>query len=357
MDPLPQYGSHAFIPYFDSSTSLDAPLTLLNTSTWTYCGPLLTSSATSLPPSFHTWVSSTIRGPFLPRLLPFLRFLHGFLSQAGTQHYWLTIRATRPTSKYDTTRWHTDDLFFDHDGEKDRVEPGHASKRRKSSRRRKRKEDVAKRTYWKLATTLLGPSTLFLKDGMRARHTQRAAKRAECAKQGEHTCTQFRCLGCLDAVEAVRQTLAAEFAHEEVERPQYGEVAFFRLGDEEGAVHSEPACREDRIFVNVVPGTEEELKALMGRWGLSFPRAWCFGVPVAFDDDKLETVRGDSPLENESSDVDTISETRSSTSNMSMNMREEYSEWLEEKGFHFAEVFGQKGGAVGACGVRIEISI
>jgi hypothetical protein len=59
-------------------------------------------------------------------------------------------------------------------------------------------------------------------------------------------------------------------------------MAFFRLGDDEGAVHSEPVCDTDRIFVNVIPGTEEELTSLMARWGMEFPRAWCFGVPVGF---------------------------------------------------------------------------
>jgi hypothetical protein len=35
----------------------------------------------------------------------------------------------------------------------------------------------------------------------------------------------------------------------------------------------------DRIFVNVVPGSDEELKGLLAKWGLEWPRAWCFGVP------------------------------------------------------------------------------
>lgn len=202
-----------------------------------------------------------------------------------------------------------------------------------------------------MASTLLGPGTLFLKDGVRARRIQRQAKQAECNKRGEHTCTQFRCLGCLDAVEAVRQTLAMEFANEEVESPEHGEVAFFRLGDEEGAVHSEPPCHTDRIFINVVPGTEDELKALMGRWGLGFPRAWCFGVPVAFDEKDLPTSLASptlSPTESagfsmkgESNDERSESW---SLSTMSMNLKEEYTEWLKEKGFQFAQIFGQMGG-------------
>ncbi|KAF2021274.1 hypothetical protein BU24DRAFT_416933 [Aaosphaeria arxii CBS 175.79] len=354
MDPLPQYGSHAFIPYLENpppaSNASPPPTkpspspapTLLNTSTWTYCGPLLSPSAESLPPSFHTWSQTTFTTPLLPRLLPLLSFLHSFLSAARAQNYWLTIRATKPTNEYDTVRWHTDDVFFDYDGEKDRLGPDPT-----------RSSTPGSRGYWKLATTLLGPGTLFLKDGVRARRIQRDAKRAECERRGEHTCTQFRCLGCLDAVEAVRKTLAREFADEEVERTGFGEVAFFRLGDEEGAVHSEPKCDVDRVFINVVPGSEEELKALMERWGLGFPRAWCFGVPVGFGEESADAIgvdgakdiesRADTPVEQQGQPANQHDKDDRgwSLSTMSMNLRNEYMDWLKDKGFQFAQIFGQ----------------
>ncbi|KAF2113789.1 hypothetical protein BDV96DRAFT_578331 [Lophiotrema nucula] len=352
MDPLPQYSSHAFIPYLPTSSPLSPtstrsstsstsskivediplidilpPVSLLNTSSWTYCGPLLQADASTLPSSFHTWAQSTIAGPILPRLLPFLEFLQTFLSRAGAQHYWLTIRATKPTTEYDTVRWHTDDIFFDPPGEKDRFGSSQTQWTPNNKRR-----------YWKLATTLLGPGTLFLKDGASARRIQRAAKQKECSKRGEHTCSSFRCLGCLDAVEAVRHTLAEQFMHEEVERPKYGDVAFFRLGDTEGAVHSEPACNIDRIFVNVVPGSEEELKSLMARWGLNYPRSWSFGVPVAFDNEAISALPASSRVAAaRRQDVDVVAE---SPSTMSLNMREEYTEWLRKKGFLFGQVFG-----------------
>lgn len=386
MDPLPQYPDHAFIPYLSPPSSPTSPISLssdistpavdlppiilLNTSTWTYCGPLLPLTPSALPPSFHTWSASTITGSFLPRLLPFFRFLNTFLKEAGAQHYWLTIRATKPTTEYDTVRWHTDDLFFDYDGEKDRL--GLDQKQRQKRRRRKKNPG-----YWKLATTLLGPGTLFLRDGTHARRTQRAAKAAECASRGEHTCTDFRCLGCLDAVEAVRQTLAKSFEHEVVESPEYGEAAFFRLGDEEGAVHSEPPCHTDRIFVNVVPGSEDELRGLMGRWGMgAFPRSWCFGVPMGFagfegvapsvslerplprslpialgvtqlgghEEDEDEDDEGDGDVVMITARDSINDDARSvTTSTMSLNLREEYTDWLREKGFQFSQIFGQAG--------------
>lgn len=368
MDPLPQYSSHEFISYLSSNpsssesttpltssplssediplrdlsppTSTLPPLALRNTSTWTYCGPLLPLEPAALPPSFHAWSETTINGSLLPRLLPFLRYLNSFLRDAGAEHYWFTLRATKPTNEYDTVRWHTDDIFFDYDGDEER--------------RRDRNRGGKRKGYWKLATTLLGPSTLFLKDDTAARRKQRDAKQAESEKRGDHTCASMRCLGCLEAVESVRHRLARDLADDEVESPRYGEVAFFRLGDEEGAVHSEPPCHEDRIFVNVVPGSKDELSSLMARWGLSYPRAWCFGVPVAFEDYQesesaapasSRAVRAESPIEEHELKLDNCDKGVDgkdwSPSTMSLNLRDEYQEWLKKKGFQFAHVFGQ----------------
>lgn len=366
MDSLPQYGSHAFIPYLSprlppTKDSIELSvlqpdserLTLHNTSSWTYCGPLLAPDGSQLPHSFHTWSASTVSSPsaLLDRLIPFLRFLSSFLQDAGANNYWLTIRATKPTNEYNTVRWHTDDIFFDHDGETDRLD-GRSFGPHKAKRN----------GYWKMATTLLGPPTLFLKHGVAARRVQRQAKRAECEKRGAHTCSQFRCLGCQDAVEAVRQTLAEKFAKQAIESPAYGEVAFFRLGDEEGAMHSEPACHTDRIFINIVPGTKSELAALLGRWGLEYPRAWTFGVPVAFNAEALpltnekvhDAQRADSPIVGQSdlvvadkpSDCADASSERclSTMSTMSITLRTEYADWLAKKGFRFAKLFGHSHG-------------
>ncbi|KAF2269405.1 hypothetical protein CC78DRAFT_529196 [Lojkania enalia] len=348
MDPLPQYPSHAFIPYLSSTASSSRstasttssappgalpPISLLNTSTWTYCGPLL---STTLPPSFHSWSASTIAGPLLPRLLPFLAFLRDFLPRAGVYNYWLTIRATKPTPDYDTPRWHTDDNLLDVDVLKDRV--GLDQHRRDGSGSGTSNRKAA---CWKIVTTVLGPHTLFLRDGPRARKVLRRTKRDVCMHRGEHVCTSLRCQGCFDTVEAIRQTLAQQLVSDETESPTFGEAAFFRLGDVEGAVHSEPPCHTDRIFINVVPGSEDELRALMARWGLRFPRAWCFGVPVMFDEEGLRDLSTADASKRKDVPEDTAGETSPST--MTMNLKEEYSEWLRLKGFQFAQIFGQSG--------------
>lgn len=63
-----------------------------------------------------------------------------------------------------------------------------------------------------------------------------------------------------------------------------GECCFFKVGDGVGAVHSEPRMDGgERVFVNIVPGREEELREIMGKWGMEeWPRAWCLGVPGGF---------------------------------------------------------------------------
>ena len=62
---------------------------------------------------------------------------------------------------------------------------------------------------------------------------------------------------------------------------------FFRVGEKEGAVHSEPRSHGDRIFVNVVPGKEVDLKCLMTKWGIEFPRAWCVGLPFYLEEGSI----------------------------------------------------------------------
>lgn len=297
LDPLTQYGPYAFIPY-SSSANTDVgtePLTVNFTSTWTYCGPLLSGSPDSLPKNFHTWAykAFSTKPAFLARLLPLLSHLETFLPTVGAQHYWITIRATKPTNEFDMPRWHTDDIFF---GLPTREEmEALASTSKKSATTHTCASHSSSPRYWKLCTTLLGPSTLFLSNTEHALSTLRARKIAEQDPEDPHTCTSMRCMRCQDASQRIRETLADCLASEPMESPAHGEVAFFRVGDDEGAVHSEPPCTEDRIFINVVPGTEEELKGLMRRWGMEFPRAWCLGVPVGADDLSVEGMEGDVP--------------------------------------------------------------
>ncbi|PGH12665.1 hypothetical protein AJ79_04165 [Helicocarpus griseus UAMH5409] len=271
------------IPYTTpSQSSPTGPIRLKLSSTWTYCGPLLTLPNQTLPASFHTWAEQTIAGSLLPYLTPFLNFVHDFLLKNNLSHYWLTIKATKGTDEFDIPRWHTDDLFYS----KDRPTPLYGS----SSNKGRPDLSQAGETKWKLATALLGPGTLFLTSPARTRAVHNGIKQSVRDENKGHVCPQVRCVGCATAADTVRQRLAEEFRDAGFVQAGPGECTFFRVGDEEGAVHSEPPCHGDRIFVNVVPGREEELRELMRRWGMEFPRAWCLGLPLQFGEGQVRDV-------------------------------------------------------------------
>ncbi|KAF1925027.1 uncharacterized protein M421DRAFT_71042 [Didymella exigua CBS 183.55] len=271
MDSLPKHGAYKFLPYASTTAPPPPSLKIKHTSTWTYCGPLLTPA--SLPPSLQTWSTHATSSPssLAQHLHPLLTFLHTFLRGAGVQHYWLTLRATLPTHEYDTRRWHVDDDFFSAVGSAARDAPSFVMK-------------GGDKGGWKLCATLLGAPTLFLPPSSNATalSTLRSVARCEAAKR-PHTCSSIRCAGCFDTGLAVRRVLAALFADKEMVQAKAGEVVLFCTGGEQGAVHSEPMCDAERVFVNIVPGSEAQLRALMGRFGMVFPRAWSLGVPVCAD--------------------------------------------------------------------------
>lgn len=312
----------------------DNPVTLNESSSWTYCGPFLTLEENSLPSSFHTWAKATVNGSLLIPLFSFLAYVHEFLAANNLAHYWLTIRATQGSTEFDIPRWHTDDLFFS---------PLAATKPKSTStsflsrklrfttqnyhphpqgeiQQRNNNQHTRKPDYdalnpfihpqpseaqppprnaqiitsntnppdWKLCTTLLGPGTIFINSRRNlARTIQRTTKTAVANENPGHICLSIRCVGCASAAETVRTRLATDLKSHQTVQSQRGECAFFRVGEEEGAVHSEPRSHGDRIFVNVVPGDERDLRCLMAKWGMEFPRAWCVGLPLQIEGEEV----------------------------------------------------------------------
>ncbi|GAP83710.2 hypothetical protein SAMD00023353_0501030 [Rosellinia necatrix] len=255
------------------STSPDPDLHVAHNTYWSYCGPLLVDSK-NLPANFHEWALATLSGSLLPRLMPFLRFANGVLKEHGLDHYWLTIRATKATSEFDKPRWHTDNTFFAPGGGGFRV----------MQRQSEGSGTLGWQTDWKVCTALLGPPTMFIpsEHQAEARRTQRATKRA---LETEHDCNSIRCIACAATSDAVREQLAVELEPMGVAQAAPGECAFFGLGHENGAMHSEPCMSGgDRIFVNIVPGKENELKSLVAKWGMeSFPRSWWIAPNLPMD--------------------------------------------------------------------------
>uniref|UniRef100_A0A8H7NEN3 Uncharacterized protein n=1 Tax=Bionectria ochroleuca TaxID=29856 RepID=A0A8H7NEN3_BIOOC len=241
---------------------------------WSYCGPLL-NSGLGMPTTFDEFARATFTGPVLPKLLPFLDFVNAFLASNGLHHYFLTVRATTPTHEFDHPRWHTDDLFFAN------LTGGYlpGSRLGGNGQENRPADPRIAGTDWKICTTLQGPATLFIphRHQSLARETQR---RAQEAASTDHQCLSIRCVGCASAADQVREELDAKLASCGVEAAMSGECTFFRVGRDDGAIHSEPVMSNEqcgRVFVNVVPGTEQELRLLIGKWGMEFPREWWVG--------------------------------------------------------------------------------
>ncbi|RFN44794.1 hypothetical protein FIE12Z_10988 [Fusarium flagelliforme] len=245
------------------------------TAYWSHCGPLIDTSD-ALPSTFLDFETRTFTGSVQDRLVPFLNRANSVLHEKGFQHYFLTIRASTPTHDFDRPRWHTDELFFTD------TLPG----TRLGLKSSYTKAHQNNGTNWKICTTLLGPSTLFLphQHQSSAREAQETARRAAST---DHNCSFLTCIACAAASDAVRNELASTLAPCGAEVAELGECAVFKVGREFGAVHSEPCMSEGetgRVFVNVVPGTEGELKELMERWGMEFPRQWEFPRHLGIDD-------------------------------------------------------------------------
>lgn len=280
------------------SSSALGKITLAHDSTWTHCGESL--DPTALPESLHDWLVSTVEGSgddddagggrdlVLSHLSSFLVFLHDFIRSAKLNHYWLTIRATRPNADFVVPRWHIDRPFSVSASPSPSSTSSSTTTISSSSshetqntenggdRRGEGDCEVGTTLGWKLTTTLLGPGTLFLSNTQAARQThQKVTSEIRILEDpsNDHICSSVRCVGCSIVADKVRERLAVEFENYDVSQAKEGECAFFRLGRGRGAVHSEPdSSLHHRVFVNVIPGTEEDMRLLMAKWGMSYPR-------------------------------------------------------------------------------------
>ncbi|KAM0335656.1 hypothetical protein ACHAQA_000705 [Verticillium albo-atrum] len=273
----------AFLRYRDATlTGDEVSISVCSNAFWSYCGPLIDpdsapDSDTALRGNFHDFAAKTFSGPILSSLVPFLAYIRALLVSKGIHHYLLTLRASTPTDEFDRKRWHSDELFFADDGGLPGTRIGLRSNKKRLPKASFQRDYSG--TNWKICTTLLGPPTLFIP----AEHQSSARRLQESARQAastDHDCQSIRCVGCASAAESVRSELDAKLARFGTRAAGRGECSVFRVGRQSGAVHSEPCMSESlegRIFVNVIPGTEEELRSLLTKWGMEFPRQWWIG--------------------------------------------------------------------------------
>ena len=214
--------------------------------TYTYFGPFL--SLAPLPEDLIQWEATHMQGDLLTPLKVFMEWVHSYITQyaEGLDYYWFEIRATKGSDSFVIPRWHTDGIFFE-----------------------ERKDD-----QWKLATCILGPGTLFLKDGVEAREIVDTENRIIVDElDREEVAEENRDKIWWQKTEVMRKILARKFEGWQTVQPRFGEVALFKVGSNGAAVHSEPNSLGDRVFISVLPGTEAELRDMAQRWGMPWSRA------------------------------------------------------------------------------------
>jgi hypothetical protein len=137
---------------------------------------------------------------------------------------WICVRAFLPTAEFDIPRWHTDGYYYS-------PYAGFAVK---------------------FATALQGRQTIFYP----LPHSMRE---------------QFYV--CKDDRAALNKLLD----YEKSKSATQGQGVFFIVGDKNyAAVHSEPAVKEERLFLSVLPGNKEEIEELYSNWHPSFLKCTIF---------------------------------------------------------------------------------
>jgi hypothetical protein len=129
---------------------------------------------------------------------------------------WVTIRTTTPTNAWDLPRWHTDGYYYSP------YEGG----------------------QYKIAIALKGPSTLFYN----LSYDQR---------------DQFQ---SLQFNPENREIIAKMLGTTNLAPIDSEKGVIFIVGSNNPAIHSEPAIKEERLFLSVVPGNKLEIAELYNNW-------------------------------------------------------------------------------------------
>ena len=233
--------------YTSESTAPGLSLICSKNREYTYFGPF--QSLSPIPESLQIWSKKNIKGDFLPHIKQYLEYVHSFLSQKFPEYncYWFEIRLSKGSEEYILPRWHCDGVYF----------------------------DTQKDQHFKLVTTLLGPGTLFLKNGVEARSIEREEETRvdETLDSMDFENYEARMKERRRLEDKQRMNLAERLDEWERVQLKFGECARFRVGNGEAAVHSEPDSRGDRVFVSVLPGRESELREMAERWGCPWGEA------------------------------------------------------------------------------------
>lgn len=156
----------------------------------------------------------------------------------GMKHCWLTIRVTLPHHGFDIPRWHKDGNFFKSD-----------------------------RTQSKFVTVLKGPGTLFIK---KSKKVDEIYNKNNDEENKSYKKLKVKTMFNNKIENKYRKILAnklSKFKHSQL-KPKQGLI--FLVGIDKnnnlyGLLHSEPKNDTPRIFISILPGSENEIDELQKR--------------------------------------------------------------------------------------------
>ena len=154
------------------------------------------------------------------------------------EYFWMDIRVTMPSNMFDTPRWHKDGTFFP--------------------------PDMNEMGVSKFATALKGPGTLLIKSTKRINEIYNKCDEQEFNEMKLCTTMEER----IKIDDKYRPILAKKFSKEPIIqlKNNQGLVFFAATPNDIGALHSEPKFDVPRMFISILPNTEENIIALKKSW-------------------------------------------------------------------------------------------
>jgi asparagine N-glycosylation enzyme membrane subunit Stt3 len=170
----------------------------------------------------------------------FINIIHKLVNNIAkaynTKYCWLTIRISKPTTIYDIPRWHMDGTFFI---DSETIEA-------------------------KFIIILKGPGTLFIKNNNSKKINNIYNNNL---KQKFEEFNKLNILYNEEIENKYKIKLANKYKsckHHQL-KTREGFI-FLNNKNNNGLLHSEPKKDENRIFISILPGSEEDIKNLKKRW-------------------------------------------------------------------------------------------
>lgn len=164
----------------------------------------------------------------------------------NTKHCWITIRATLPNSTFDTPRWHKDGIYFFNEDNFNEDTPLISLKKNS-------------KIQSKFITVLKGPGTLFIKNSKKINDIYEEYRN----KRRKLSPTQFKNIK-LENEHRTELANALKDIHD-LNQLEKNKGLIFLAGGKDALLHSEPKMDMPRIFISILPGTEEEIAGLKRR--------------------------------------------------------------------------------------------